>query len=561
MKNFLFYLFSFLTIASFASCSSDDVEQANVDMDISASIISIPQQGGESTFTINCSAPWEITSDNDWCSVSPKSHNGGGSVQVTVTVPVNNTGADRENTLYVVSKGNGYVVKVEQSYSLIVDQTAFTAKPEGETIVVKLKTSGGHTITPNVDWIAHAKSTRLTDASESFTISPNVTGSKRTGTVTFSLKGTQFDITIDQEAFNVPAPDPSGMNSDAKTLASKIIIGWNLGNSLEASGGETAWQNPKTTQELIDVVKAAGFNAVRIPCNWYNGYIENTETCKIKDSWLQRVKEVVDYCVGRDMYAIINIHYDGGWLELSPTYDKQVEVNRIQSLLWSQIATYFRDYDEHLLFSGTNEVRIKDVYDNSKVTAENIEVQESYNQTFVNAVRLTGGRNAYRNLIIQSYNTNIDLALTKFTPAVDVVSDRLMLEVHTYDPWDYAGDTKLKYWGKPYKEFGIANYCQEDYFDTLFANLKAKFIDKGLPIILGEYGCNRHSSVNTNMINSRAYYLEYVTRAAKKVGIAPFVWDNGYLNDGQDQFGMIDRRNLSVYDQPAIDGLMRGAKE
>ena len=236
-------------------------------------------------------------------------------------------------------------------------------------------------------------------------------------------------------------------------------------------------------------------------------------------------------------------------------------MNRIQNLLWRQIADYFRNYDEKLMFAGTNEVHINGVYNNASVTAENIEVQESFNQTFVNAVRLTGGRNAYRSLIVQSYNTNPDLALSKLTLPTDVVDNRMMLEVHCYDPWDYAGDIKYRYWGAPYKEFGSPDFCQEDYFDALFGELKTKFVDNGTPIVLGEYGCNRHSTTNQNMINSRAYYLEYITRCAKKNGILPFVWDNGGMGNGQDQFGLIERRKLQVYDQTAIDGLMRGAKE
>ena len=143
--------------------------------------------------------------------------------------------------------------------------------------------------------------------------------------------------------------------------------------------------------------------------------------------------------------------------------------------------------------------------------------------------------------------------------AKDVLENRIMMEMHCYDPWDFAGDVKFQYWGQPYKEFDIASYCQEDYFDSQFSALKAKFVDKGIPVVMGEYGANRHSISDVNKVNSRAYYLEYVTRAAKKNGIVPFYWDNGGMGDGQDEFGLFDRRSLSVYDQPAVDALMRGA--
>ena len=561
MKYFLFTFFTFLSFTIFASCSSDNTKPVEVDMDISTDILDVPQQGQDVTFTVKCNVDWTLSGTTDWCSASPTSGNGGTTTTVNVSIAANQTGADRDNILYISAANRTYTVIVNQLMSLVVDKTMYTVKPEGETIEVQLNSLGTPTVTSNANWITYIPYKREEQLSESFSIVPNVTGSKRTGTVSFALKGSEITISFEQEPAAVPAADATGMSSDAMTLAGKMIVGWNLGNSLESGGGETAWQNPLTTQELLAVVKAAGFDAVRIPCNWFNGYVEDNESCKIKPTWLARVKEVVDYCVGRDMYAILNIHYDGGWLEINPTYDMQEEVNRKQYLLWKQIADYFRDYDERLLFAGTNEVHIEGVYDNSRVTSENIAVQESFNQTFINAVRITGGRNAYRNLIVQSYNTNPDLALNKLTLPTDVIDNRIMLEVHCYDPWDYSGDIKFRYWGQPYADFGIPSFAQEDYFDALYGELKTKFVNNGTPIVLGEYGANRHSTTNQNMINSRAYYLEYVTRAAKKNGMVPFVWDNGGMGNGQDQFGLIERRKLEVYDQPAIDAIMRGAKE
>ena len=316
--------------------------------------------------------------------------------------------------------------------------------------------------------------------------------------------------------------DTKGMESDATTLASKIKIGWNLGNSLEAIGGETAWGNPAATQELIDLVKENGFNAVRIPCNWHSGYIDNETTCTIDPEWLARVSEVVDYCVNRDMYAIINIHWDGGWLDENPTYEMQKEVNRKLALLWTQIATHFCNYDEHLLFAGTNEVHVSGIYDNKLVTPENHEVQQSFNQTFVDAVRATGGKNVYRNLVIQAYNTNIELAVNHLKMPNDIVPNRLMVEIHFYDPYDYTLGKTTLYWGWPYKALGVSHWGQEEHVDTVFAALKKRFADNGIPVILGEYGVDYKARVDEDMVYSRVYWLEYVTRTAKVNGIVPF---------------------------------------
>ena len=182
----------------------------------------------------------------------------------------------------------------------------------------------------------------------------------------------------------------------AQAVASQINLGWNLGNTLEAICGETAWGNPATNQALIDAVKAAGFNAIRIPVSW-NCHITDGSTT-IPAAWMTRVKQVVDMAIAQNMYVIINIHWDGGWLQDHVTFADQPAVNARQDALWTQIANAFKTYDQHLLFAGTNEVHA----DYGTPTSEHITVQQSYNQTFVNAVRATGGNNASRTLVVQT---------------------------------------------------------------------------------------------------------------------------------------------------------------
>jgi endoglucanase len=237
------------------------------------------------------------------------------------------------------------------------------------------------------------------------------------------------------------------------------------------------------------------------------------------------------------MFAILNIHWDGGWLEENPTYDAQEAVNRKQKALWEQIAVYFRRYDEHLLFAGTNEVRAG----YGQPTAENIAVQLSYNQTFVSAVRATGGRNAWRCLVVQAYNANIDHAVAHLKMPDDDPQNRLMAEIHYYDPWDFCGETgsSFKYlWGKNFSGPGKSSYGQEDYADAQLGKMKAHFVDKGIPVVMGEYGASiRTTSLPSDRQRadnrkSRNDYLRYVTAAARSAGIVPFYWDNGYTGDG-----------------------------
>jgi len=236
----------------------------------------------------------------------------------------------------------------------------------------------------------------------------------------------------------------------ATQVAGQINVGWNLGNTLEAICSETAWGNPATNQALINAVMAAGFNAIRIPVSW-NCHITDGST-NIPAAWTTRVKQVVDMAIAQNMYVIINIHWDGGWLQDHVSFVHQSAVNARQNALWTQIANAFKAYDQHLLFAGTNEVHAN--YDTPN--SEQNTVQQSYNQTFVNAVRATGGNNASRTLVVQTYNTSIQHGLGFFNLPTDTIADRLIVEVHNYDPYDFTINPNgaCNYWGAPYPDSG-----------------------------------------------------------------------------------------------------------
>jgi endoglucanase len=173
----------------------------------------------------------------------------------------------------------------------------------------------------------------------------------------------------------VVGSDTSGMsNLTSVELAPHMIPGWNIGNSLEATGGETSWGNPLITQRLIDSVKAAGFRAIRIPVAWSK--FSDTSAYTIKTEWLNRVKEVVDYVMNDSLYAIINIHWDGGWMQ--PTYAMQEYVNNRLAVMWEQIALQFREYDHHLLFAGTNEVLVDGNYERCGYKQDNFRHSSRY---------------------------------------------------------------------------------------------------------------------------------------------------------------------------------------
>ena len=571
MKKFSIHLLlvTVLLFVCTSSCKPEEVVQP--ELIVAKEEIPFTKNAGSILLAIKTNVKWRASSNESWCTLSPASGEAG-SRQIAVWVTENTSVAVREAIITITAGSLSKQVKVIQAQKVVftISQKEFNVPGQGGEITVTIQASQDFTTAIQAAWITQ-KSISADKKTQIFTVAENDLDSLREGTITFTSGSMTEIVSVRQTTkdFSIP-PDKTGMESDSKVLAKKINLGWNLGNTLEAIGGETAWGNPKASKALIDLVKASGFNAVRIPCAW-DQYLENQTTYKIKDLWLARVKEVVDYCIENDMYAILNIHWDGGWLENNPTPDKQAEVNKKQKAIWEQIALYFRNYDERLLFAGTNEVHTT----SGKPTQANFDVQMSYNQTFVDAVRFTGGKNAYRNLIIQAYNTNIDQAVAYLKISTDYVPDRLMVEVHHYDPWNFCGlekdETWGKYaalWGQPYEQYAIgvlagraATWGKEDYLKTQFNKMKTSFVDKGYPVILGEYGVIRRTTYSGDALmhhlDSRAYYLRYVTEQAKNYGLIPFYWDNG--STGNLAFGIIDRKTNRIADEKALNALIEGS--
>jgi endoglucanase len=346
-----------------------------------------------------------------------------------------------------------------------------------------------------------------------------------------------YDIKTD----SIPPDNTDMRNISSIHLSREMVPGWNVGNSLEAIGGETSWGNPRISQHLIDSIKVAGFKAIRIPVAWSK--FSNAANFEIEQSWLDRVEEVVNYVLSNNMYAIINEHWDNGWIQ--PTYAQEAYVNQRLAAMWKQIAYHFRDYDDRLLFAGTNEVLVTNNY--GTPTKEYYSVQNGFNQTFVNAVRSTGGRNHYRFLLVQGFNTNIDHTINFFVMPKDAIDNRLMVEVHYYDPYNFTinSNSTITQWGKnatdPKKTETWAN---ETWANNQFNKMKTKFIDKGVAVILGEYGVIARTNLGSPALNAehaqyRKYYMEFITGSIVKHGLVPFYWDNG--GTGNNGFGIFNR--------------------
>ncbi len=351
----------------------------------------------------------------------------------------------------------------------------------------------------------------------------------------------------------------------AREWDAAVTAGWNLGNQLEcpASGqnnesvaisnptnainAETAWGNPRVTEQKILAVKAAGFNAIRIPVRWQH-HITDEATMTIDESWLNRVKEVVGYCLDNDMYVIINTHHDQ-WLESRPLYSYQTENNNRLSLLWTNIATAFRDYDYRLAFAGTNEVHMPNNWNTP--TTENQTVQNSYNQTFVNAVRATGGNNLKRHLVVQTYVCNLDYGLRSngFVVPADIEGNGnsyMSVEFHYYTPWDFCMGATAYYWGTAYKGYSRVSSSNEQNLRSDLQRAATAWGEKGLGIIIGEWGVTDHwdKAVNQTSIHGcRTYYCNTLVTEARQRGIATFIWDNNAFGNGEEKYGIFDRHD------------------
>ncbi len=351
----------------------------------------------------------------------------------------------------------------------------------------------------------------------------------------------------------------------AGEIAAQMKVGWNLGNTLEAICGETAWGNPVTTQKLIDSVKAAGYDAIRLPSAWYCHSDHSTN--EIDSTWIARVKEVVDYCINDSLYVILNIHWDSGWLENHVTTADSADVKVRQHDYWTQIANYFIEYDEHLLFAGANEPNVEN--------ATQMSVLLSYHQTFINAVRATGGNNSSRTLIIQGPYTDIEKTnnLMNTLPS-DSITNRLMVEVHYYTPWQFCGLTEDATWGKMFYYWGKdyhsttdatrnATWGEESALDDYFDLMKTKFVDKGIPVILGEYGVVKRTlsgeSDQELHLTSRLHFYKYMVKSAVSKGLIPFNWDTGPY--GNNTMGIFDRDTGAAVDRDLLAAIMQGVED
>lgn len=383
-----------------------------------------------------------------------------------------------------------------------------------------------------------------------------------------SSDNTEVTSAADTAVTEAAAAENTWDELDQTAITAAMGMGWNLGNQLEASSNkvpnETTWGNPTITEDLIKAVKAQGFNTIRIPVS-YLSKIGEAPDYTIDSAWLDRVQEVVDYVVGNDMYAVMNIHgdgyytVDGSWLLCVD--DNQDEIKAKYEAVWKQIADRFKDYDEHLIFESMNEESDNTYGKPNKDGYANI---NEYNRIFVDTVRGTGSNNTKRWLLLPGWNTNIEYTAGNYGFVIpedklcESDGKRIMISVHYYDPYNFTIDENSSsaktQWGK-YATENFDNWGQEDHVDSQMHMLHDTFIAEGYPVIIGEMGVQDKTHLSESFNEYRRYWLEYVVKSAKANGCIPVYWDNGW--NGKNGFGLFDRTSCTVTQQSLIDAMIR----
>ncbi len=357
------------------------------------------------------------------------------------------------------------------------------------------------------------------------------------------------DNVSSEGASNAPASVVDGEIRDITSmeLIGELTAGWNLGNTLDAEGSglysETAWGNPTTTKEMMDTVKEAGFDIIRIPVTW-TGHLDAEDN--IDTDWLNRVQEIVDFTIDEDTYVIINLHHED-WNY--PFYDNEEAAVAKMKKIWGQIAERFKDYDEHLIFEGQNEPRHKGTANEwGAGTEEGWEVVNATNAAFVETVRASGGNNAKRHLMIPGYCATSDSAAPDKI-AIPEGDDKIIVSVHAYLPYTFAlSDT-------PSSKFSSEREGATRDINALRDTLKTGYIDKGIAVIIGETGAR-----NKDNLESRIDWAKYYTSTMRDIGVTCVWWDNGAFSGSGEKFGLLHRQTLTWMFPEIVEAFVSGGK-
>lgn len=341
-------------------------------------------------------------------------------------------------------------------------------------------------------------------------------------------------------------------NLESFKFVAKMGAGINLGNTLDAVSDsapageanlflETAWCGVKTTKEIIDSITNQGYKTIRIPVSWHN-HVDADFNIHVE--WLNRVQEVVDYAINNNMYVIINIHHDNEYDYMYPSYAHLENSKKYVSKIWSQVAERFKDYDEHLIFETLNEPRLQYtsfewVYSSSSDECrEAADCINQYNQAALDAIRAAGGNNANRYVMVPAYAGKAEAAMAnEFKLPEDSATDKLILSVHAYIPYNYAMNA-------PEAPGSTTEFTDADKaeIDNVMETLYVMFISKNIPVVIGEYGARNKNVDGKDYTQGRVDYAANYVASARARGISCVWWDNNaFESRSGEAFGLLHR--------------------
>lgn len=374
-----------------------------------------------------------------------------------------------------------------------------------------------------------------------------------------SASGSETTPAFSIQRFELP-------DNEAMAFVRDVKIGWSLGNTFDAVDCtwlsdeldyESGWNGTKTTERHVEMLKEAGFRAIRIPVSWHN-HLTDEKNYAISQPWLDRVTEIVDCCLENDLYVIINIHHDNSTEFLYPSSPYLEQSVAYVTAIWTQLSEHFKDYDEHLIFAGMNEPRLVGhanewwIDANSEDCKDAISCINVLNQAFVDTVRASGGNNVSRYLLCPGYDASPDGALNDgFALPTDPAGDqnRIIVSVHAYMPYGFA----LESGGTP--KWSSANNVDVSNVTWFLDKLYAKYVSKGIPVIIDEFG-----AVDRSNTEARVDYASYYVAAARARGITCFWWDNGALEGDGELLGLLNRATYEWVFPEIVEGMMQYAE-
>lgn len=362
-------------------------------------------------------------------------------------------------------------------------------------------------------------------------------------------------------AFIIPRVSDRGtedMNGySAEEIVAQMGIGWNLGNTFDATGGnqlnvfsqEQSWGNPIVEKELLHAVKEAGFTTIRIPVTWYR-HLSADGSYTIDQAFLDRIKTIVDYAYEEELFVILNMHHEE-WLNVPDLAENYEELGIELSAIWSQLAENFGEYDYHLIFEAMNEPRMAGTDLEWSGNQQAYAAVNYLNQVFVNTVRGSQtGYNKERCLMIPGYAASASPAVLESIAIPTVngeAAKNIIISVHCYSPYNFCLSDAMM------------NFDPEDSacvgeIDYLFRNLQSLFLDNGIPVVIGET-----SATNKNNTAEREKWAYYMGSKAAAYGVPIVIWDNGANgSSGGENHAYINRRTYEWNYPTVVQALMEG---